>query len=815
MIQLHHFKSLLPGRAYLDTAAAALTIQRADLQADFHPLQRFAVGFAGNKSIGSSGFFFLIHQNRTDSGVRADHRTAVALDAILRQPLRYEIRHATLLILRGTHRECAVCRLQKSTDRQLITLLGVDGIEDILGIGTAFGSSSNLGIGSLTPALRHFHQLQTLNTGQHGLFVHIDDILTLAAVGVLDAFIQRGHGSIDRNDISQLKERTLHNHIGTVAQAQLTGDAGCVDGVEFNIVFGNITLHSGRQLTLDVLGCPTAAQQEHTTGLQPLQQIVGIDIRSLRAGNKVRLTDEIGCLDLLTAKTQMRDGDTAGFFTVIREVCLSIHLGIVIDNADSLLIGADSTVRAKTPEFALDSALGQHIRHIRRSLNRGMINVIIDSHREITLRLIGRQIIEHADNIRRYGILGGQTIAAADHHNRTAGQSHRHILMQRGTDSTRHLDTVQHSHALYSLRQHRQHIFRRERTEQTHLQETDLTALCQQMIHRLISHLADRAHSHDDIGGIGRAVIIKRMILAACQLTDPAHIISHDSRQLLMIPVAGLLGLEENVGILRRALYSGVAGIQRTRTEGTQRLLIDHTSQIVIIPDLDLLLLMRGTEAVKEMQERQTALDSRQMCHGGQIHSLLHAGRTQHGKACLVTGHNVTVIAEDAESMTGDGARRNVHNAGQQLTRNSVHIGDHQQKTLRCSICRSKRTRSQSAVESTCSAALRLHFGNRDLLAKNIFTACCLPLIHILRHRRRRRDRINSGNISESVCDISRRLIAVHCCLKLLFCHYRNQTLSKISHKKIKDPVHGITPRTAKQPKALSPADPNNRPPAK
>ena len=469
----------------------------------------------------------------------------------------------------------------------------------------------------------------------------------------------------------------------------------------------------------------------------------------------------------------MRNGNTAGFFTVIGEISLRVQISFIIDDGHGLLVGAHRTVRTQAPELALNGPLGQHIRHTGLRFQRSMVNIIIDGHGKIVLGVLRRQVVINSHNISRYSILGGQAVTTADNLHLTVAviEGSTHILIQRVAHAAADFYSVQHGHALNSFGQHGKHIFRRKRAVHTHLQEANLLTLRAQIIHRLISNLADRTHGNHNIGSLRVTVIIKGMICTAGSLAYLLHIFSHNRRQLHVLVIAGFSGLENNIRVLRRALNGGMLGIQCAVTEFGQRVIIHHTGQLVIIPQLNLLLLMRCAEAVKEVHKRHTALNGRQMCHRRQIHGLLHIGRANHGKTRLGAGHNVAMVTKNGQSVSGQRTGRNVHYTGQKLAGNTIHIGNHQQQTLRGRKSGSQCTRSQNAVECTCRTALRLHFGNRNGLPKDIFTPCCLPLIHIFCHGGRRRNRIDSCNIGKRISHISSGLITVHCCLKLFFCH--------------------------------------------
>ena len=119
----------------------------------------------------------------------------------------------------------------------------------------------------------------------------------------------------------------------------------------------------------------------------------------------------------------------------------------------------------------------------------------------------------------------------------------------------------------------------------------------------------------------------------------------------------------------------------------------------------------------------------------GHILRLLHGAGGQHGKAGLAAGHNVRLVAEDAQRVGSQGAGRYVEHAGQQLAGDLIHIGYHQQEALRGGESACQRTRGQRAVYGARGARFRLHFCDMDSLPEQILPAVGGPFIHIFRHR--------------------------------------------------------------------------------
>ena len=87
------------------------------------------------------------------------------------------------------------------------------------------------------------------------------------------------------------------------------------------------------------------------TILKPLS-----DVARVVTGDKVGLVDVVRALDGLVAEAQVADGDAAGLLGVVLEVSLDILVGVVADDFDGVLVGADGAVAAQTPELALDGA---------------------------------------------------------------------------------------------------------------------------------------------------------------------------------------------------------------------------------------------------------------------------------------------------------------------------------------------------------------------------------------------------------------------------------------------------------------------------
>ena len=175
-------------------------------------------------------------------------------------------------------------------------------------------------------------------------------------------------------------------------------------------------------------------------------------------------------------------------------------------------------------------------------------------------------------------------------------------------------------------------------------------------------------------------------------------------------------------------------GVERPLAEGLNCVHVAHVLEILVIPYGDLLDLVRGAEAVEKVHKGNSALNSRKMSHGSKVHDLLHVALAEHGKAGLTAGHDVGVVAENAEGMARQSAGGDVENAGEQLARYLVHVRDHEQQTLRSGVGGGESARVQGAVNRARSAGFSLHLLHLDGAAEDVLLSLRGPLVYKVRH---------------------------------------------------------------------------------
>ena len=259
-------------------------------------------------------------------------------------------------------------------------------------------------------------------------------------------------------------------------------------------------------------------------------------------------------------------------------------------------------------------------------------------------RLILLELFKDSECGRRWRIFRTKTITATDNGEIAFSgfiQCGNDVLIQRLTNRTRLLCTIHDGNLLDRLRENVNKMLHREWTIQANLHKTDLLAMCIEVVDNLFQGIAERTHADDDAIGIRCTVVVKEAIIRAKLCVDFIHIAFNDCRKLIIHRVACLTVLEEDVAVLVGTARMRMLRIQRVVTECLDGIHIAHLREVIIIPNGNLLNLMRGTEAVKEVEERNLALNGGQMGHRSKIHNLLDIAFCKHCKARLAARHNV------------------------------------------------------------------------------------------------------------------------------------------------------------------------------
>ena len=480
------------------------------------------------------------------------------------------------------------------------------------------------------------------------------------------------------------------------------------------------------------------------------------------ACNKVRTVDKVGALDGSLAEAQVADGQTAGLLGVVCKVALCEHVGVVADDLDAVLVCTDGTIGTKAEELAADRALGSGVHKV--ALGEGSIhNIVDDADGEMVLGFVELKVVVNLLDHGGGEFLAAEAVSAAVALDVKPCLRNRvnDVEVERFAEGAGFLGSVKNSDLLAGCGDSRKELVRCEGTIQANLDKAELLALCVEVVDSFFRNIRAAAHDNENALCIGCADVIEQVVSPAGQIADFFHVVFNDLGNLCIVDVCSFTALEIDVGILRGTGLMGMLGVECTLTETLNGIVIEQLCHILVFDLFDLLNLMRGAEAVEEMNERQARLDCGKMGHECKIHNFLYGSGSEHCKTRLTCAHNVTVIAENGKRMSCECACRNMENAGKHFAGDFVHVGDHQKKTLRSGECGCQCACRKGTVNCACCAALGLHFRNADLLTEKILPALCAPFIGNFCHGRGRSDGVNSRNIGKCVCDMRRSGIAI------------------------------------------------------
>ena len=384
-------------------------------------------------------------------------RTSVTLDTIIRIPYRDIHCDTALLICRSTGWCGTVNIIFKCRYRQTVTFLSgyftLDGVDEINNLlSSAFCMSHKQPfICSIFPAFRncYFHYL--FCTCIDCCPVFLNNVITLTSVSSFRSCLHQFICFIFRNDICQFEECGLQNRIDTCrSHTGFDTNLHTIYGVELDIVVCNKCFHLSRQMFLQTFRIPCTVQKECTSVNQFLNHVVFVHIRRIVTGNKVCFVDQVCGFDRFLAETQVRHRNTAGLLGIIVKVSLCIHICIVTDDLDGVLVGTYGTVSAQTPELTVNRSF-RSCNDRSTSLKRKVGYIIYDTDGEFLFFCI----VIYSNDLCRCCIFGTQTVTSCEYRSCLefcSLQGCYNVQIQRLAHSARFFCSVKYRNLLCSLR---------------------------------------------------------------------------------------------------------------------------------------------------------------------------------------------------------------------------------------------------------------------------------------------------------------------------------------------------------------------------
>ena len=580
-------------------------------------------------------------------------------------------------------------------------------------------------------------ELLVLVAAVHSLVVHVHHVLTLAAVGLHDELLHLLHSKLGRYHLGDAEECRLQDGVGAIAQAYLLGNLGGVDIVDVDVVVGKVFLHAVGQVVGQLVALPHCVEQEGAVLLQAACHIIHVQVGLHVAGHKVWRCHQVGGVDGLVAETQVRAGEAARLLAVVGEIGLAVLVGVVAYDLHRVLVGSHCAVGTQSVEFGLEHALVAHVDFLFLR-QRGEGDVVDNANGEVVFGHWQRQVLVDREYLGRSSVFRAQPVTTAHDERSILGavEAVLHVEIQGLAVGARFLGAVEHGDALGCAGHGCQEMLGRERTVEVYCNQAHFLSLGSEVVDHFAYGFGHRAHCNDHTLGIGCAIVVKETVVAACDFVYLVDVFFYYGRNVVVVLIARLAVLEEDIGILVGAAGHRMVRIHCAVAEAGQSLAVQERLKVFLLQCLHFLNLVAGAESVEEIKEWHAALDCTQVCNCSQVHHLLHRPLAEHGKSRLTRCHHVLVVAEDAQRVRGQRAGCDVEHAWQQLAGNFIHVGYHQQQALRCRIGCGECTCLQRPVHSTGCTGFALHFLHRYCLAEDVFAPGGGPLVNVLGHGR-------------------------------------------------------------------------------
>ena len=310
----------------------------------------------------------------------------------------------------------------------------------------------------------------------------------------------------------------------------------------------HVLLNLARDVLCDLILVPYAVEKEGTTINELLNHVELGHVSRVVAGYEVCSVDQVSRLDRLLTESQVRHGNTAGLLGIIIEVSLRVHVCVITDDLDGVLVCTYGTICTETPELTVNGSLRSRNK-CWTSRQRKVCNIIVDTDCESLLI----NVVVNSNDLRRCGILGTETITAGKDGavcELCALKSSYDIEVQRLTDGARLLRSVENRDHLGGCRKCLYECVLAERSVKSYLDNADLLALLSKVVDGLLDGIIYRTHSNDDVISICCAVVVEELVISTDLRIHLIHVLLNDCRKCIVVRVGSLTSLEEDIRVL-------------------------------------------------------------------------------------------------------------------------------------------------------------------------------------------------------------------------------------------------------------------------
>ncbi len=200
-----------------------------------------------------------------------------------------------------------------------------------------------------------------------------------------------------------------------MAHVGLIGHFVGVNDVELQVLFDQVFLHFRWQVVPNFIRPINAVEQENTIGTGIFEHVVLLEEAELMAGQEVGfvLRYQVGRLDGLRSKPEVRNCHRTRFLGVILEVTLGVVVSLFTDDLDRVLIRSHCAVCTQAKEHRLDYVITQNLKGWVPS-QVGVGDIVNNANGEVVLGRFFIQFVIHAFDHGGGELFGRKPVAAAD-----------------------------------------------------------------------------------------------------------------------------------------------------------------------------------------------------------------------------------------------------------------------------------------------------------------------------------------------------------------------------------------------------------------
>src|SRR6185369_696039 len=354
------------------------------------------------------------------------------------------------------------------------------------------------------------------------------------------------------------------------------------------------------------------------------------------------------------------------FLRVVHEVGLGVVAGLLADDLDGVLVGADCAVGTEPEEHGFVDAFHRVLIRVV-DFQAAARDILFDADHELVFRFGSLQVVQDRLGHSRVELLGTEAVAAT-HDNRVTLEG-EFLLLHGFADGGAHVEVDRLAECARLLGEGLQ----REGAIKANLDHTDFLAFFDQIFNRILNNISAGTHDNDNALGIFGPDVIDQFVLATGQLAELVHLFLYDLFADRIVGVDGLAPLEVDIRILGGTAHDRLVRVEAAGLVFGNQFVVDHGAHFVKREFDNFLDLVGGSESVEIVQEGNSAAQGRGLGDQREVHDLLNVIRAEESPAGGAAGHDIRMVSEDGERLGGDSAGRDMENSGGQFACDLEH----------------------------------------------------------------------------------------------------------------------------------------------